>query len=60
MCCYFSYNFICRYSERWDLPDWAEVREKYMGKRTMMVYEENVGTCLLVEGVGFEIIDSKT
>ena len=23
--------------ERWDLPDGAEIREKYIGKRTMMV-----------------------
>lgn len=23
--------------ERWDLPDWAEIREKHIGKRTMMV-----------------------
>ena len=34
--------------ERWDLPNWAEIREKHMGKRTMMVYDK--GTCLLVEG----------
>lgn len=38
--------------ERWDLPNWAEIREKHMGKRTMMVYDK--GTCLLVEGLGFE------
>ena len=30
--------------ERWDLPNWAEIREKHMGKRTMMVYDK--GTCL--------------
>ena len=41
--------------ERWDLPNWAEIREKHMGKRTMMVYDK--GTCLLVEGLGFEIVD---
>ncbi|WP_455658834.1 hypothetical protein [Phocaeicola faecalis] len=41
--------------ERWDLPNWAEIREQYMGKRTMMVYDK--GTCLLVEGLGFEIVD---
>lgn len=35
--------------ERWDLPDWAEIREKYIGKRTMMVNDN--GTCLLVEGI---------
>ena len=38
--------------ERWDLPDWAELRKKHIGKRTMMVYDK--GTCLLVEGTGFE------
>ncbi len=41
--------------ERWDLPNWAEIREKHIGKRTMMVYDN--GTCLLVEGIGFEIVD---
>ena len=38
--------------ERWDLPDWAELRKKHIGKRTMMVYDK--GTCLLVEGIGFD------
>lgn len=41
--------------ERWDLPNWAEIREKHIGKRTMMVYDN--GTCLLVEGMSFEIVD---
>ena len=41
--------------ERRDLPNWAEIREKHIGKRTMMVYDN--GTCLLVEGMGFEIVD---
>lgn len=44
--------------ERWDLPNWTEMREKYMGKRTMMVYDK--GTCLLVEGLSFEIVDDRT
>lgn len=44
--------------ERWDLPDWAEIRGKHMGKRTMMVNDN--GTCLLVEGTGFEIVDDST
>lgn len=44
--------------ERWDLPDWAEIREKHIGKRTMMVYDN--GTCLLVEGMGVEIVDDST
>ena len=33
-------------TERWDIPDWAEMRKKHIGKRTMMVYDN--GTCLLV------------
>ena len=44
--------------ERWDLPDWAEIRERHIGKRTMMVNDN--GTCLLVEGMGFEIVDDST
>ena len=26
-------------TERWDIPDWAEMRKKHIGKRTMMVYD---------------------
>lgn len=44
--------------ERWDLPDWADLREKHIGKRTMMAYDN--GTCLLVEGMGFEIVDDSS
>ena len=44
--------------ERRDLPNWAEIREKHIGKRTMMVYDN--GTCLLVEGMGFEIVDDSS
>lgn len=44
--------------ERWDLPDWEKMRESHMGKRTMMVYDK--GTCLLVEGLGFEIVDDSS
>ena len=44
--------------ERWDLPDWEKMRTKHMGKRTMMVYDK--GTCLLVEGMGFEIVDDSS
>lgn len=44
--------------ERRDLPDWAEMREKYMGKRTLMVYDN--GTKLLVEGLGLEIVDDSS
>lgn len=46
-------------TERWDIPDWAEKREKHIGKRTMMTYDDKVGTCLLIEGLSFEIINSK-
>lgn len=42
-------------TERPDMAGWEEIRGQYMGKRTMMVYEN--GTCLLVEGIGFEITD---
>lgn len=44
--------------ERWDMPNWAEIRGKHMGKRTMMVYDN--GTRLLVEGLSFEIVDDST
>ena len=43
-------------NERWDIPGWAEVREKYMGKRTLMT-NINGSTCLVTEGMGLEIID---
>lgn len=42
-------------TERWDIPGWEKIREQHMGKRTMLVYDN--GTCLLVEGMGFEITD---
>ena len=45
-------------SERRDLPNWAEIRKKHIGKRTMMDYDN--GTCLLVEGMGFEIVDDSS
>ncbi len=43
-------------TERTDWKDWAEVRHKYMGKRTMMKWVQGFGTCLLVEGQDFEIV----
>lgn len=43
-------------TERWDIPNWKEERDKYMGKRTLMT-NINGGTCLVVEGMGLEIID---
>ena len=46
-----------RTTERWDIPDWENLRKKYMGKRTLMVYDK--GTCLLVEGLSLEIVDDK-
>lgn len=43
-------------TERYDLPNWAEIRDRYMGKRTMLHYD-NGATVLLVEGLDFEIIE---
>ncbi len=43
--------------EREDWPNWAEVREQYMGKRTMLGYDN--GTVLLIEGSGFEIVEGE-
>lgn len=41
-------------TERDDLPNWSEVRHKYIGKRTMMAQD---GSCtLLIEGISFEIV----
>lgn len=42
-------------TERWDIPDWENLRKNHMGKRTLMVYDK--GTCLLVEGLSLEIVD---
>lgn len=42
-------------TERTDLPDWNDIREQYIGKRTMMSGD---GRCtLLIEGMNFQIID---
>ncbi len=43
-------------TQRWDIPYWAEVREKYMGKRTLITNIDGA-TCLVVEGMNLEIID---
>lgn len=54
-----EYNAISSYyrsiwdTERYDWKNWETERLKYMGKRTMMVYDN--GTALLVEGIGFII-----
>ena len=37
-------------TERWDIPNWEEEREKYMGKRTLMTNIDGA-TCLVVEGM---------
>lgn len=42
-------------TERYYLPNWAEIRDKHMGKRTMLHYD-NGATVLLVEGLDFKII----
>lgn len=39
-------------TERTDWPNWAEVRDQYMGKRTLMR-----GGSLGVEGISFEIVE---
>lgn len=39
-----------------DLPNWAEIRDKHMSKRTML-HNDNGATVLLVEGQGFEIVE---
>ena len=43
-------------TERWDIPNWGDIREKHLGKRTLMT-NINGGTCLVVEGMGLDIID---
>lgn len=52
-----NYRGVWTTTERWDIPDWENLRKKYMGKRTLMVYDK--GTCLLVEGLSLEIVDDK-
>lgn len=46
-------------TERTDLPDWDKQRDHYMGKRTLL-YNLNGYTCLLIEGISFEIIENNT
>lgn len=46
-------------TERTDLPDWDKQRDRYMGKRTLL-YNLNGYTCLLIEGISFEIIENNT
>lgn len=36
----------------------GKLEKKYMGKRTLMVYDK--GTCLLVEGLSLEIVDDSS
>lgn len=43
-------------TERDDLPGWAEVRDQYMGKRTML---SSAPCRLLIEGLGFEVIEDR-
>lgn len=45
-----------RTTERDDLPNWAEIRERHTGKRTML-HNDNGTTVLLVEGLSFEIVE---
>lgn len=46
-------------TERDDLPNWEADRHKYMGKRTMLDYDPQHGTVLLIEGLGFQIVADK-
>ena len=46
-------------TERTDLPDWDKQRDRYMGKRTLL-HNINGCTCLLIEGISFEIIENNT
>ena len=39
-------------TERTDWKDWDEVRDRYMGKRTLMRH-----SCLYIEGMGLTITD---
>jgi hypothetical protein len=41
--------------ERLDLTDWRRLRDKFLGKRTMLANEPGHGTVLLVEGQNFRI-----
>ena len=43
--------------ERNDQPEWKAVGHLYMGKRTMLDYDPQVGTVLLVEGLSLEIVE---
>lgn len=46
-------------TERYDIPDWEQERDKYMGKRTLMANVDGA-TCLLIEGLSLTIIDDTT
>lgn len=45
-------------TDRSDLPNWEQIRDKYIGKRTMLD-NENGATVLLIEGLHFEIINEQ-
>lgn len=42
-------------TERTDWPDWEQVKDQYMGKRTLMICEKG-GVALVMEGAGLEIV----
>lgn len=42
-------------TERTDWDGWDIIRDRYMGKRTLMTNDKG-GTCLLVEGSGLNIV----
>jgi len=43
-------------TERDDLPGWPEIRDQYMGKRTML---SSAPCRLLIEGLGFEVVEDR-
>ena len=43
-------------NERWNIPNWVDIREKHLGKRTLSPYCTIV-MLRSVEGMGLEIID---
>lgn len=44
-------------TERWDIPGWDDIREKYIGKRTLLVGTSTGGVELLIEGLSLNITD---
>lgn len=46
--------------ERFDIPNWKELRGKYMGKRTMMPpFALFNSCCLMIDGVSMKIVSDE-